>query len=312
MNQGQFRVYSPDLSIHGVDTINVMGGRFEYETECYGEGIIVIVLPNHYELPVFVKPGKSIDMKADATNIKDIDITGTDANEMMTAWRKANASLPLPQQTASAEKFIRENPASIVSVWLLYKFFVKTLAPDMKKIKALADLMQKAVEHDNDVSVTHKAWISNLSAGIATFGGGQVGDRMPSFLVKDIYGKEVSSADYVNGNVVVTFWANYNYDSQNINHQLRTLKNRISSGDQNVKAKPFKVISISLDAAVADVKASMHRDSLPWPVICDQKMWQSPMVSKFGFSHLPDNMLIKDGRIVGRCLSYQEIEEKLK
>jgi hypothetical protein len=88
MNQGEFYVYSPDGAITGIDTIKVQGGRFAYEIPCESEGTIVIVLPNYTEIPVFAEPGKSVDMTADASHIKDIEVTGTDANEKMTAWRK--------------------------------------------------------------------------------------------------------------------------------------------------------------------------------------------------------------------------------
>ena len=73
MNQGQFYVYSPDGAISGIDTIKVQGGRFAYEIPCEEEGTIVIVLPNYSEIPVFVKPGENVDLKADASHIKDIE-----------------------------------------------------------------------------------------------------------------------------------------------------------------------------------------------------------------------------------------------
>lgn len=88
MNQGQFYVYSPDGAISGIDTIKVQGGRFAYEIPCEEEGTIVIVLPNYSEIPVFVKPGENVDLKADASHIKDIEVTGTKDNERMTEWRK--------------------------------------------------------------------------------------------------------------------------------------------------------------------------------------------------------------------------------
>lgn len=317
MNQGEFHVYSPDGSIHSVDTIRVMGGRFEYEMECHGEGIIVIVFPNHYELPVFVKPGKSIDIKADATSIKDVEITGTDANEQMNEWRTDYTDLSPEQQKAGAEQFIRKNPASIVSRWMIYKYFIRQSNVDMKKVKTLIDLMRKAEKEAGEtIAGAQQQWLVDLSSDVDKLSAGQVGSFISHFTTMDIYDKPVSYKDYQSGYAVITLWSNYNYESQNINRQLRNLsdraKNSSNGGSDNTSVPKFKVLSISLDPSVKDVKQSMHRDSLPWHVVCDEKMWSSPLIRQLGLSNLPDNILLKNGKIIGRRLTFDEIEKKMK
>ena len=348
MNQGEFRVYSPDGSLHTVDTITVMGGRFEYEMECYGEGIIVIVMPNHYELPVFVKPGRAIDIKADATHIKDVEITGSDANEQMSEWRKDHADLSPEQQKAGAEQFIRTNPTSVVSRWMLYKYFIRQSEPDMKKVKALIELMKKAGKGAPEAFAGAQAqWLINLSNGVDRVSAGRVGDFVSHFTATDIYGKTVSYKDYQSGYAVITLFANYNYESQNIARQLRNLQSRAEGGNSRSNdgsgrgidgsgrgidgssrgnngsgnanggsgggnVPKFKVLSISIDPSREDVKSYMHRDSLPWQVVCDQKMWSSPLVRELGFSNLPDNIVLKDGKVIARRATFDEIERKIK
>ena len=93
LNQGEFYVYSPDGVFDGVDTIKVEGGRFTFETPCKEEGTIIIVFPNFSEQPVFAEPGKSVTIKGSASRLKEIEIDGTDANEQMNAFRKANKAL---------------------------------------------------------------------------------------------------------------------------------------------------------------------------------------------------------------------------
>ena len=56
LNQGQVLVYSPDGGIDGLDTINIQGGRFVYETEMRDPSTLVLVFPNYSEQPIFAEP----------------------------------------------------------------------------------------------------------------------------------------------------------------------------------------------------------------------------------------------------------------
>lgn len=315
MNQGEFRVYSPDGSIVGVDTIRVSGGRFEYEMECKREGTIVIVLPNFTELPVFVAPGKAIELRADATNISAIEIKGTDANKQMTEWRSQYGSASMKEQQRQAEKFIRENPSSQVSCWLLYKCFVAQSEPDYAKIQKLMALVTK----ENPGAM---AWWTGGSNNIAL----PTQTALPSFKATDVYGRAVSSADYTSGYTLITAWASVSYDSQNFNRQVKsiysagtTANNGVSAVVGGIAAQPeattqvakFKALSVCLDPSKEEAKKTLHNDSLPWPTVCDGQMWQSGLIKKLGIGTLPGNILIKDGKIVARNLKFEDLKKKL-
>ena len=77
MDQGEFYVYSPDGGIEGVDTIKVIDGRFTYEAPCKDKFTLMIVFPNFSEQPVFAEPGKSVDIKADASHLKELTVKGS-------------------------------------------------------------------------------------------------------------------------------------------------------------------------------------------------------------------------------------------
>ena len=186
MNQGQFYVYSPDGAISGIDTIKVQGGRFAYEIPCEEEGTIVIVLPNYSEIPVFVKPGENVDLKADASHIKDIDVTGTKDNERMTEWRKNTSSQSPDGLKKQAEQFIRENPSSIISRWLLRKYFIVTAKPDLKKAKELVKLISDKTDKETS--------IMRLAVGLDVAGATlQFASNLIAFALDDTWCKVVCS-----------------------------------------------------------------------------------------------------------------------
>lgn len=300
MNMADFYVYSPDGLINGIDTIHVKGGRFAYEIPCEREGVIVVVLPNFTELPVFVKPGESVDMKADASHIKDIEITGTKENENMTEWSKSIDGMSPPDQCAQAEVFIRKNPKSIVSRWLLSRYFVQRPDANLRKAKQLTSVIDEVNGTD-----PHSA---RFSEGVQRVSQARVGDKLPLFGVKDIYGRNVSSRDLMSGKVVIVAWASWNYDGMNLQRAVRDF---IKKAEGEGRIKP-KVVSISLDPSVVMTKDKMKNDSLPWPVVCDGMMWDSPLVKTLGISFIPDNIIVSDGKIIGRHMKQDDVIKELE
>ena len=298
MNQGQFFVYSPDGAIVGIDTINVQGGRFAYEIPCESEGTIVIVLPNYSEIPVFVKPGESVDITADASHIKDIEVTGTDANEKMTEWRKKTSSESPDGQKKLAEQFIRENPSSIVSRWLLRKHFVIAEKPDFKKAKELVKLISEKTDRE--------ASVMRLSVGLENTPL-QVGDALPTFTAKDLQGKSVQASQYRVGKTVILVWATWDYDGINL---CRRVFRKIEEMKSQGKQVP-NVLGVSIDASAVDAKRTVGGDSTAWSTVCDGLMWNSPMVKAIGTTRVPDNFVIENGKVKACHLSNEDLLKQI-
>ena len=298
MNQGQFVVYSPDGAISGIDTIMVQGGRFAYEIPCESEGTIVIVLPNYSEIPVFVEPGKSVDLKADASHIKDIEVTGTDANDRMTKWRKNTSSQSPDGLMKQAEQFIRENPSSIISRWMLRKYFIVTAKPDLKKAKELVKLMSEKNEKE--------ASIVRLSVGLENVPL-QVGDVLPAFTAKDLQGKDVQASQYRVGKTIILVWATWDYDGISIS---RRVFRKIEELKLQGKQVP-KVLGISIDASAVDAKRTVGNDSTAWSTICDGLMWESPVVKAIGTTKVPDNFVLENGKVKACHLGNDELLKQL-
>ena len=144
MNQGEFYVYSPDGGINGLDTIRVVGGRFTYECDCKNPFTLMVVFPNFSEQPIFAESGASVDIKADASHLKELSVKGTKANEQMNQFRENILKLSPPEEKAKAEQFIKDHPESIVSTYLIRKYFVNTSQPDYAKAYTLTTKVAEA------------------------------------------------------------------------------------------------------------------------------------------------------------------------
>ena len=80
MHMGEFWVYSTDGVINGIDTISVREGRFAYEVELRSPTTLIVIFPNYSEQPVFAKPGEVVEIKGDASHMREMVINGTDDN----------------------------------------------------------------------------------------------------------------------------------------------------------------------------------------------------------------------------------------
>ena len=297
MNQGMFWIYSPDGAIEGIDTIQVHEGRFSYETELRVPATFVVIFPNFSEQPVFAEPGEEVDIKGDASHLKEIIIKGTDDNDAMTELRMDLNELMPPEIPVAVSKFINKNPKSRASRYLLQRYFLADPQANMQQAYVLASLMHK--EDPDDGQLTK--WKKELES----LRNGQVNKPLSDFSAKDVKGRSVSPGDLKSKVNVVTVWASWNYQSTDIQRRLQRLKK--DHGDK------LSVVSVCLDADSKKCRQTIERDSLPWKTVCDGRMWQTPMLSRLGIADVPGNLVTNDkGTIVARNLNTQKLEEKIK
>ena len=297
LNQGEFYVYSTDGLIDGVDTIHTNGGRFSYQIPCEDKGTIMLVFPNFSEQPIFAESGKTAHVKGDATHLKEMMVEGSDANELMSRFRQAVANASPPEAIKTAALFIKDNPKSPVSIYLLKQYFILSVTPDYRQASQLADVLLKA-QRENVALVRLKHDIDILKTM-------QVNDRLPSFTAVDIYGRSVSDAALRGKVAVVHVWSTWNYESQDIARRLRTLSNDTRN--------QLGVVGICIDASKRDCRNYLKHDSVTWSTVCDEKMFDCDLMAKLGLASIPDNIIYDtSGRVIARGLNANDIRNKLE
>ena len=297
LNQGEFYVYSMDGSINGIDTIKVEGGRFIYDIDCSQPSTLVIIFPNFSEQPVFAEPGGKVKIKADASHLRKMEISGTDENELMTKFRKMIDGVSPPDECLHAETFIKDHPESKVALYLLQKYFLNTHTPNYKKALELSDVIL-ADTRDSLAVMTLKDRIEVLSRL-------SIGKSLPKFSSKDIDGKKVTQ-DLFKGKIgLISVWATWNYDSENA--QSRMLDYRRMYGDK------IKMMSVCLNGDVNACRKYVKDNSITWNVICDGMIFDSSLLHSLGATVVPYNILIDTkGNVVAVNQDIYILEEELK
>lgn len=296
-NNGEFYVYSPELPANGLDTIKVSDGRFSYIVPLDDKATFVILFPNFSEQAVFGESGAKVSISGDASHLKEIEIKGTKDNELMTKFRQNANRLSPPEETKAAEEFIVEHSTTPVSLYLLQKYFIRSERPDIVKAASLLSTMIKA-SPDN-------MWLKTLNDRLKTLKGAAVGNRLPSFSVRDINGKQTGNISLKSKVNIINVWASWSYDSQNVQRGIVKLKKK--------HADDIAVLGICLDGNVADCRKVVERDSVTWPVVCDKKMWQSPFVARLGIGKMPSTIIVdRNGKVVARDLRNQNLDNKVE
>ena len=296
INQAEFLIYSPDGAISGIDTIAVRDGRFSYETELRHPATFVVVFPNFSEQPVFAEPGEEVDIKGNASHMKEMIIKGTDDNDEMTELRMQLNELMPPDVPKAVGTFIDKHPRSRVSRYLLQRYFLAEPQANLEQAYVLASLLQKENPDDEQLA-TWKRQLDGMRHS-------QVNGRLTDFSERDVKGRSVSLADLKAKVNVITVWASWNYSSTDIQRRLQRLKKNNGAN--------LSVVSICLDADIKKCRQTVERDSLPWKTVCDGRMWQSPLISRLGICDVPGNIILNaSGVIQARNLQPQQLEDKI-
>ncbi len=295
LNQGEFYLYNYDEGT--IDTIAVNDGRFVYDISTRDTTTLVFLFPNYSEIPIFAQPGASLTMKGDASHLRETDIKGTEANELMTAFRLKTNDMTPPQVEQEAATFIGLHPNSPVSCYLLRRYIIQSATPDYQLACQLCEQIQQA--QPNNVE------LARLLTQLQTLRNALSTGQLPQFTAITLKGDTIDTEHLLGKPTVIIAWASWNYDSYAVFRRLQPL--------HNAHRSQMAVVAISLDASSADCQRIISRDSITWPCVCDQLMWQSPIIDSLGISTLPTNILTdRQGNIVARNLSDNELIEKLE
>ena len=292
MNQGELYVYSPDGGIDGLDTIKIEAGRFAYEIPCSKPATLVIIFPNYSVQPIFAESGGSVEVKADASHLKEMEVKGTDDNELMTKFRKQIANSSPPDELKYAIQFIKDHPESTVSVYLLNRYLIQTETPDYKQAANLLKILLK--EQPGNVT------LGRLQRQISGLGTLKVGDKLPNFTAKDVNGKLINNATLANQTIIISTWAAWSYESLDFQRAL----------NDAVKAGKIAALGISVDANPKDVRQALKNDDITFPNVCDGKMLSTPLLKTFGLTTVPDNIVVRNGKIIERGITPNTVRQR--
>jgi len=279
-----------DKIFHSIDSVKVQNGKFRFKSsipvpELYG----LTVDSKKAPLFLFLENTNAVKVILDtASYYKNSTVSGSTGQDLFEKYKKTS--------DVKIDEFIKENPSSIVSAYVLYRNYAYRLTPE--QIGQNINLLDK--------SLHATPYVKTLRQLIATLDKVSIGKQATDFTASDPQGKAVKLSDHFGKYLLIDFWAAWCGPCRKENPNL-------VNAYQKFKDKGFDVYGVSLDKNKESWLKAIDKDGLVWTQVSDLKYWHSEPAALYGVRAIPANFLLDpEGKIIGKNLKGEELHKKLE
>lgn len=294
-------VYGLDENRDKIDTIYTKDGKFNYTVSVDTIAPLAFCFKGFdEECVVYADKGLKATLTGDKSALHALQVKGGSPNEELSVFRAGLSGLP--QDSAKtvdqADTFIRSHPFSLVSIYLLDRYFVQVPHPDIDKIKEL----QKTMSGD----LLDNSYMKHLGEVLDKQKNLTVGTRAPYFINRNAKGESINLNTYKDKYLLIDFWASW---CDRCMDEQTTLK----IFNKKYKKEKFAILGVSLDIEKDKWQEAIKKDTLSWEQITDFKGWENSVVRQFGITTIPSNVLLDaGGKIIAKNLTKEELTGKLE
>lgn len=268
------------------DTVKVKRGSFSYDREVDRPTILTLIYPNFSTTSLVLEPGKTAKLKGDANRLSEIEVDGTEDNNLLTEFRKHTHGKRDAEVQREAATFIRTHAKTTAAVLLFRDLFANAEVVESNPTESLLAELTKAQPKSPSVQYLNY----RLKPLLAT----APGKKLPAFTTTTIDGKSISSGDYSGKNVLIVFCAQSDASYYNVKRHAREL-------DKNVASGKLSYLFISFDTDKRHILSSNEYDPLPGRIAFDGKGLGSPLIRQLGMRYISGSLLVgSDGKIKAR------------
>jgi peroxiredoxin len=217
-------------------------------------------------------------------------------------------------QRSFSINFINENVGSLASVMALYQELsprkpVFSTGTDYFLFKKVDSVMMKKFPEADPVKSLHSL-VQNLSSNEARKAEMNrklaIGATAPDIDMQGPFGNNLKLSSLRGKYVLLEFWATWKEASVKSLPDLVRLYWRY-------KNSGFDIYQVSLDTNKELWLKTITNYGMPWPNVCNFKMYESPAVSIYNVTDVPTRFLIDpNGKIIAKNLDLNSLSAKLK
>lgn len=275
-------IYGADALFECIDTVVTRDGTFRYTATVDTVVPMWVLFPNRHREMVFADKGLKATLQGDTAAAGHINVEGGEQNALLrTFYERIDSLSDVDRVTWVADSFIRANPYSEVSIHLLREYFVHIPSPDNTKIKTLIGSMSGNLQDNN--------YIKQLQRSLNAFKPLSRNSVISSYSINDSEGKNVTTSDYKDTYLLISFWASWDAESRERQRELIALK-------EKYRERNFDILGVSLDTDRVAWLQAIEADSLTWRQANDFDAWNTSLVQRVQVDRLPANVLLNPQR----------------
>lgn len=229
---------------------------------------------------------------ADSGNFYKANIKGS---KIQHEQNKLNKILDTSKNTTLSEfSFVKENPNSIVSAYILSVYCASWNKDTVAKLYKAFSKEVRSTAYANKVA----AFIS-LNRNI------QIGDRFVDFSQKDSSDRLIKLSDIIGKVILLEFWGSWCGPCREKNPTLRVTY-------KEFKGKGFEIVGVAVETDKKQWIKAIKTDGLTWTNVTDLKGSSNKAAMIYGVSGYPTNFLIdRNGIVVAKDVYEDDLQNLL-
>ena len=259
----------------------------------------------------FFTDNVDVTLEGDAQNPNAILVKGSKSQDRLNAFTQSyndlEAKLEADSTMAQADKdevlkmhcfdYVWENPTDPVAHYVMYLY---KWAFGPCELRTMIDNI-----HHADSTLTTKN-LAMAEEYVEKQERVQAGQPIIDFTQNDPDGNPVTLSELAQGKLLlVDFWASWCPDCRKANPD-------VVAAYQKFHDQGFDVLGVSFDTDKEKWLAAVEKDGLTWTQVSDLQGWNNAAGALYTIAFIPQNALIKDGKIVARNLEGKELMEEVE
>ena len=291
-------LYGLDRRYEYVDTILADNeGNFRYDIYADTVFPLSLLMPTGDALVLYAEPNLEVAIFPDSIQQGKWLISGGKLQQEYDSMVARLEGLSPNQQFEIIDSFVRRDPMSELNIMLLRRYIVESQSPSNRNIREILNNLGGKLK-DNDYIKYTKELIEKrrptstiLNSAIPTFNFTAIDDST-----------KISTTRYKDKFLVINFWASW--DSLSCERVKK-----MSRLSETYKKDTLMMLNISLDHDTAQWRQQITADTILGDNVCDQKMWDNTLVTRYGINKLPYSILVNPKLL---SISYNTTPEKLE